>query len=145
MLHWNQFASNLAITLVLTTRRWFCYRKGIISLVHSWKLPLSCSCHIKNNFKLLHKKWRSSVSCRTWAASSSYTWSPFKTKPSLPRMRWGNNWKMCFSFFYGLRPWHLGFSLLRAWQKKQTANITIGITPVSAFLSGACVTSFFKW
>lgn len=91
---------------------------------------------IKNSFQMVQKKWANILSCRTWAASSSYTWSPFKKKPSLLRMRWGNIWKRSLSFVYGLRPWHLGFSLLRTWQKKQTTKMSIGITPVSAFLSG---------
>lgn len=110
---------------MLTTCRLFCYRKrivnygkGTVSLVHSPDLPLSQGCHIKNSFQMVHKKWTNILFCRTWAASSSYTWSPFTKKPSLLRMRWGNIWKMVLVILLWVKPLALGFFTAESRTKK---------------------------
>lgn len=82
------------------------------------KLTLSQGCHIKNSFQMVQKKWTNILFCRTWAASSSYTWSPFKKKPSLLRMRWGNIWKKVLVILLGAKTLTLGFFIAESRTEK---------------------------
>lgn len=139
-LRWNQFDSNLAVTSMLTTCRLFCYWKRIVSLVHSPNLPLSQGCHIKNSFQMIQKKWTNILFCRTWAASSSYTWSPFKKKPSLLRMRWGNIWKMILVILIWVKTLALAFFIAESVTEKANDK-DVNRNDTNQCLSHWCVTS----
>lgn len=67
---------------------------------------------------MVQKKWTKILFCRTWAASSSYTWSPFKKKPSLLRMRWGNIWTKVLVILLWVKTLALGFFIAKSMTEK---------------------------